>query len=42
MYKRQEEVRVKEVSLTPETGGRVRLTALLDYRGEALDVVLTV
>ena len=38
----EEEVRVKEVSLTPETGGRVRLKALLDYRGEALDVVLTV
>ena len=38
----EEDVTVKEVSLAPEAGGRARLTVLLDYRGEALNVAVTV
>lgn len=38
----EEDVTVKEVSLAPEDGGRVRLTVLLDYRGEALNMAVTV
>ena len=38
----EEDVTVTEVSLAPEAGGRVRLTVLLDYRGEALNMAVTV
>ena len=38
----EEDVTVTEVSLAPEDGGRARLTVLLDYRGEALNVAVTV
>ena len=38
----EEDVTVTEVSLAPEAGGRVRLTVLLDYRGEALNMPVTV
>ena len=38
----EEDVTVKEVSLAPEDGGRARLTVLLDYRGEALNMAVTV
>ena len=38
----EEDVTVTEVSLAPEAGGRARLTVLLDYRGEALNMAVTV
>ena len=38
----EEDVSVTEVSLAPEAGGRARLTVLLDYRGEALNMAVTV
>ena len=38
----EEDVTISDVLLAPEAGGRARLTVLLDYRGEALNMAVTV